>query len=364
MLRRLISQHAGVQQAGVQHALSLVRPFTTSTTPLLKEKPLPPRLKIDEAELDEAFLKGSGPGGQKINKTSSAVQLKHGPSGIVVKCQETRSRQQNRKLARQILAEKLDHIEKGDESRTSIKIERVRAKKASASKKKGRKYRKLEEEKAEGREADVGRHEEAGGRDENNGSKGLREQILEGPEALCPAAAINKLFLATCELLHTYLPKALPSQHKIHGGGSFDEALISQELVGSLTDSMVTMTFDMREQILDNAKTLWSICGAMAPNNRGYDEPAPLPNFAVIVSGEGTTMRARLVYAGDTYGHKTVFVVGPEEATMGEALGRLLGLTVVLLNREAATELGPGPGMIWKCTATGDVGYFCRTSQT
>ncbi|KAK5743599.1 hypothetical protein LTR17_002504 [Elasticomyces elasticus] len=131
-----------------------VRPFSASTTCL--DKPLPPRPKILETDIEEAFLKGSGPGGQKINKTSSAVQLKHLPTGIVVKCQETRSRQLNRKFARNILAEKLDILEKGDESRSAIKGERARVKKASASKKTKRKYKKLDEEKAGAAEQDEG----------------------------------------------------------------------------------------------------------------------------------------------------------------------------------------------------------------
>lgn len=122
---------------------TLTRSFTAFSRSL--EKPLPPRRIISEDEITESFLKGSGPGGQKINKTSSAVQLKHLPTGIVVKSQGTRSREQNRKVARQLLAEKLDEIEKGDESRTAIKAERARTKKASASKKSKRKYRKLEE---------------------------------------------------------------------------------------------------------------------------------------------------------------------------------------------------------------------------
>ena len=128
----------------------------SSPSALLLEKALPPRRKITEDEIEESFLKGSGPGGQKINKTSSAVQLKHLPTGIVVKSQETRSRQQNRKLARQVLSEKLDEMEKGSESRTAIKTERARTKKASANKKSNRKYRKLAEDKeaAAGQEAE------------------------------------------------------------------------------------------------------------------------------------------------------------------------------------------------------------------
>ena len=58
------------------------RLFSTFAT--LLEKPFPPRNVILESEISESFLKGTGPGGQKINKTSSAVQLKHLPSGIVV----------------------------------------------------------------------------------------------------------------------------------------------------------------------------------------------------------------------------------------------------------------------------------------
>lgn len=111
------------------------------------EKPLPPRLVIPETDITESFLKGTGPGGQKINKTSSAVQLKHLPTGIVVKSQETRSREQNRRTARRILGERLEDLEKGPLSRTAIKADKASKKKASAAKKARRKYRKLDEEK-------------------------------------------------------------------------------------------------------------------------------------------------------------------------------------------------------------------------
>lgn len=119
-----------------------------------REKPLPPRLVIPETDITESFLKGTGPGGQKINKTSSAVQLKHLPTGIVVKSQETRSREQNRRTARRILAEKLEDLEKGPLSRTAIKADRASKKKASAAKKARRKYRKLDDEKAQAEDAE------------------------------------------------------------------------------------------------------------------------------------------------------------------------------------------------------------------
>ncbi|XP_038656841.1 probable peptide chain release factor C12orf65 homolog, mitochondrial isoform X2 [Scyliorhinus canicula] len=66
-----------------------------------------------EDELEEQFVRGRGPGGQATNKTSNCVVLKHVPSGIVVKCHQTRSVDQNRKIARTILQEKLDVHYKG-----------------------------------------------------------------------------------------------------------------------------------------------------------------------------------------------------------------------------------------------------------
>lgn len=74
------------------------------------------------------------------NKTSSAVQLKHLPTGMVVKSQATRSREQNRKIARNILAMKLEDIFKGKDSRTAKLREEATRKKASKTKKSKRKY--------------------------------------------------------------------------------------------------------------------------------------------------------------------------------------------------------------------------------
>ncbi|GIK06398.1 hypothetical protein Aspvir_002048 [Aspergillus viridinutans] len=121
---------------------SIRRSFTLASS--LSAKQLPPRLKIDDADLTVSYLKGTGPGGQKINKTNSAVQLIHKPTGIVVKSQATRSRSQNEKIARQILADKVEELLKGDASRNAIRAERARKKKASKMKKTRRKYRELE----------------------------------------------------------------------------------------------------------------------------------------------------------------------------------------------------------------------------
>lgn len=124
--------------------LRLTRLRTFHSSAVLHEKPLPPRRIIPESEIIENFLKGSGPGGQKINKTSSAVQLKHIPTGIVVKYQDTRSRAQNRKTARKLLQDRVEELELGDEARTRVKAREKSKKKASSDKKKRRKYRALE----------------------------------------------------------------------------------------------------------------------------------------------------------------------------------------------------------------------------
>ena len=72
--------------------------------------------ELQEDDLQEQFVRGSGPGGQATNKTNNAVILKHMPTGLVVKCHETRSLQQNRKIARDILLKKVDNLINGDDS--------------------------------------------------------------------------------------------------------------------------------------------------------------------------------------------------------------------------------------------------------
>ncbi|QSZ35827.1 hypothetical protein DSL72_006949 [Monilinia vaccinii-corymbosi] len=153
MLRRLLSTIpkgvVGLENATAVYSSSIaIKRNICNTTPLWKKK-MPDRpAPIDEADFTEVFLHGSGPGGQKINKTSSAVQLKHIPTGMVLKVQATRSRTQNRKIARQMLAERVELLEKGKESRIAIVGETKRKKKSSAVKKSKRKYRLLAEEKA------------------------------------------------------------------------------------------------------------------------------------------------------------------------------------------------------------------------
>ncbi|KAH7411799.1 RF-1 domain-containing protein [Phaeosphaeria sp. MPI-PUGE-AT-0046c] len=153
-----------------------IRAFTASS--IARAKSLPPRPILHDADIIENFLKGSGPGGQKINKTSSAVQLKHIPTGIVVKYQDTRSRTVNRKMARKILQERIEEKDLGDEARTKVKQREVSKKKKSGEKKRRRKYRKL----AEGEEVELdgeeGEGEVDGVVEEGDGS-GIQEARRE-----------------------------------------------------------------------------------------------------------------------------------------------------------------------------------------
>lgn len=63
-----------------------------------------------DKDIEEMHVRGSGPGGQKINKTANCVVLKHLPTGIVVKCQETRELHKNREIARSLLQSRVDNF--------------------------------------------------------------------------------------------------------------------------------------------------------------------------------------------------------------------------------------------------------------
>ena len=94
---------------------------------------------IYEEDLDETFILGGGPGGQKTNKTSSVVRLAHEPSGLAVKCGETRSRETNRWLARRMLAEAIlerEHKRKSADRQAREKIKRQKRRRSRRQKQK------------------------------------------------------------------------------------------------------------------------------------------------------------------------------------------------------------------------------------
>ena len=88
---------------------------------------------IYEDDLEESFIMGGGPGGQKTNKTSSVVRLSHEPSGVAVKVGESRSREDNRWLARRMLAETILDNEHKRKSAARQKAEKIRRQKRRRS---------------------------------------------------------------------------------------------------------------------------------------------------------------------------------------------------------------------------------------
>jgi protein subunit release factor B len=92
------------------------------------------RLGLREEDLTEDFTRGSGAGGQKINKTSVVVLLRHAKSGLEVRCQESRSQALNRFIARRLLVEKLEEKIFQRESAKRQEIEKLRRQKRKRSK--------------------------------------------------------------------------------------------------------------------------------------------------------------------------------------------------------------------------------------
>ncbi len=78
----------------------------------------------------ETFVKGTGPGGQKINKVRSCVQLTHLPTGLKVDCQDSRSLTSNRGIARKRLRDKVEHHMNPSESLISRRVAKIQRRKA------------------------------------------------------------------------------------------------------------------------------------------------------------------------------------------------------------------------------------------
>ena len=101
------------------------------------------RLDIREADLEETFARSRGPGGQHVNKVSTAVTLRHQPTGVSVTVQDSRSQAMNRKLARERL---LDAVEAArEEKRTAEIAEREKARRRKSPRPSALKQKILEE---------------------------------------------------------------------------------------------------------------------------------------------------------------------------------------------------------------------------
>ena len=106
------------------------------------------KLGLDAADFVESFARSSGPGGQHVNKVSTAVTLRHPPSGAAVTVQDTRSQSMNRQLAWERL---LDTIERRRaEERAAARSEKEKKRRQNAKRPWGLKQRILDSKKRRG----------------------------------------------------------------------------------------------------------------------------------------------------------------------------------------------------------------------
>ncbi len=105
--------------------------FPVELSPDVLEKAA--KLHVEAEDIEEKFVRGSGAGGQKVNKTANTVWLKHLPTGVEVKVQRHRERERNRKSAYKLLINKIEDIVLGKESEAAQKAFKKRKQKKRRS---------------------------------------------------------------------------------------------------------------------------------------------------------------------------------------------------------------------------------------
>ena len=90
-------------------------------------------LNVRACDIEESFVRSGGHGGQNVNKTSTCVMLVHRPTGVQVKCQETRQQGLNRLIARRLLLDKIAALQQSKLATARASLEKLRRQKRKRS---------------------------------------------------------------------------------------------------------------------------------------------------------------------------------------------------------------------------------------
>lgn len=136
LIGRVVARHNALPTSIVE-SITCYRCKTTNSKIDYSKYP-----KLNEEDLEEDFMRGSGPGGQSVNKTSNCVFLRHIPTNITIKCHTHRLASKNRIEARKLLLEKLD-VHFNGENAVAAQLKILESKKSAERKRRQQKLNEM-----------------------------------------------------------------------------------------------------------------------------------------------------------------------------------------------------------------------------